>query len=293
MKKLSLYLAAALLLIGLSFSGCKKESTANPGFNITEVGTNAVWCLELPMDIYLQVDRAIRSQADSIASNKQSNSTSYSYTIGYINYTVSPADLTTYPKKITVDFGTTTTNPYTGIMTLTLSGDMHVAGSKCAIVYSTFKASSSTVSGNDSIVALGMNSSGSYNYQYKLHSDELSGYNSGKVSYSGNIYPKFNPTTKAYVMDSVLLNATDASLNGYKIYSHTTYKLTKLNTCDYFNTGAINTEVSVGGVTVGSIAFDFSYSTGTSGDCDAYGASYVYGQNSYSNTYIFYAMKFQ
>lgn len=293
MKKLSFYLAA-ILSIGFFFSSCVKESkTVDAGYKVEEVGTNATSCLEIPMDVYLQADRAIRSQRDSIIA-KSLNQASYSYTIDYINYTVSPADLTTYPKTITVNFGTTSTNPYTGTMTITMSGNMYEAGSKCALSYSSLLTSGSTVKGNDSIISLGKNSSGSYNYRFRVKDGEVLGYNSEKISYSGNIYPKYNATSKAYVMDSVLLNATDAGLNSFKMYSHKTYKLQKLSTCNYFNTGAINTEITVGGVAVGSMAFDFSYSsTGVTDDCDAYGAVYASGLNSYQNSFAFIAKKFQ
>jgi hypothetical protein len=293
MKKLSLFLAA-LLSIGLFFSSCVKDAkTVNPGYKLDEVGTNTTSMLELPMDVYLQADRAIRSQHDSIVA-KSMNQASYTYTIDYISYTVAPADLTTYPKTITVNFGTTTTNPYTGTMTVKVNGDMYTAGNTCALTYTNLVTTGSTIKGNDSIFSLGLNSSGSYNYRFKVQNGEVLGYNSEKISYSGNVYPKFNSTTKAYVMDSVLLNGSDAGLNSYKMYSHKTYKLQKLSTCNYFNTGAINAEITVGGVMVGSMAFDFSYSTtGVTGDCDAYGAIYANGQNSYQNSFAFLAKKFQ
>lgn len=293
MKKRSLYLAA-LLSVGLFFSSCVKDSkTVDPGYKLEEVGTNATSCLEIPMDVYLQADRAIRSQRDSIIA-KNINQASYSYAIGYVNITVEPADLNTYPKTITVNFGTTTTNPYTGTMVIKMNGNMYEAGSKCALTYNNLITYGSTVKGTDSIFSLGLNSSGSYNYRFKVKDGEVLGYNSEKISYSGNVYPKFNTTSKAYVMDSVLLNATDAGLNTLKLYSHKTYKLQKLNTCDYFNTGAINTEITVGGILVGSMAFDFSYSsTGVTEDCDAYGAIYASGQNSYQNSFAFLAKQFK
>jgi len=293
MKKLSLFLAA-LLSIGLFFSSCVKDSkTVNPGYKIEEVGTNATSCLELPLDVYLQADRAIRSQRDSIIA-KNITSGTYTYTIDYINISVYPADTVTYPKTITVNFGTTSTNPYTGTMTIKMNGNMYKSGNNCALSYTNLITNGSTIKGNDSIFSLGLNSSGSYNYRFKVQSGEVLGYNSEKISYSGNVYPKFNKTSKAYVMDSVLLNATDAGLNSYKMYSHKTYKLQKLSACNYFNTGAINTEITVGGVLVGSLAFDFSYSsTGVTDECDAYGAIYASGQNNYQNSFAFLAKKFQ
>lgn len=293
MKKLSYYLAA-LLIAGLSFSSCMKESkTVDPGFKVDEVGTNATLCLEIPMDIYLQADRAIRSQRDSIIA-KHINQASYTYAIDYINITVAPADTVTYPKTITINFGTTTTNPYVGTITLKITGNMYKAGSKCALTYTDLKTSGTTVKGNDSILALGLNTSGSYNYRFKLQDGEVLGYNSEKVGYSGNIYSKFNTTSKAYVMDSVLINAIDQGMNSLKMYSHKTYKLQKLNTCSYFNTGAINTEISINGALLGNLAFDYSYaSTGVLDDCDVYGAVYANGQNSYQNSFMFVAKKFQ
>jgi hypothetical protein len=293
MKKLSLYLVA-FLSMGLFFSSCVKDSSpVDPGYKLEEVGTNATSCLEIPMDVYLQADRAIRSQRDSIVA-KNINKASYSYAIDYVNITVEPADLNTYPKTITVNFGTTTTNPYTGSMVIKMSGNMYEAGSKCALTYNNLVTYGSTVKGTDSIFSLGLNSSGSYNYRFKVKDGEVLGYNSEKISYSGNVYPKFNTTSKAYVMDSVLLNATDAGLNSLKLYSHKTYKLQKLSTCSYFNTGAINTEITVGGILVGSMAFDFSYSsTGITEDCDAYGAIYASGQNSYQNSFAFLAKQFK
>jgi hypothetical protein len=299
MKKISLFLGA-ILLMGLFFSSCVKDAkTANPGFNVSEAGTNALNCLQVPLDIYLQVDRAIRSQHDSIVKFNL-NQPSYTYAIGYINYTVLPADTVTYPKTITVNFGSTTTNIYTGTITIQMSGNMNIAGSKCGLTYTnlatggTSTATGATIKGTDSIFATGTNASGSYSYRFKLQSDETLGYNNEKVSYSGNIYPLFNKTSKAYAMDSVLINATDAGLNSLKLYSIENYKLAKLSTCSYFSTGAINTDVTVGGVLVGTVGFDFSYSsTGVTGDCDSYGAAYVTGQNSYQNSFAFVAKLFQ
>ncbi len=293
MKKLSFFLVA-LLSMGLFFSSCVKDAkTVNPGYKLEEVGTNATSLLELPMDVYLQADRAIRSQHDSIVA-KSLNQASYTYTIDYLTITVAPAILNAYPKTITINFGTSTTTPYTGTLTITMTGDMYTAGNYCALAYNNLVTNGSTIKGADSIFSLGLNSSGSYNYRFKLKDGEVLGYNSEKISYSGNVYPKFNTTTKAYVMDSVLLNASDAGLNSYKMYSHKTYKLQKLSNCNYFNTGAINTEITVGGVLVGNMAFDFSYSTtGVTDDCDAYGAIYANGLNSYQNSFAFLAKKFQ
>ena len=148
MKKL-LILLPALVVACFTFNRCIKEAkTPDPGYNVIEAGVNATQIMEAPIDVYLQADRAIRFQRDSIIYKNITQAT-FTFKIGYISLTVATADTTTFPKTVTLDFGSDTSQTYTGKMIIKVNGNMHVAGSTCAITYSNLIAGKSLIAGND------------------------------------------------------------------------------------------------------------------------------------------------
>lgn len=296
MRKLLISITV-LLVAGISLSSCLKEAKVeDPGFNVNETGTNATSLLEIPLDIYLQADRAIRFQYDSIKSKGINQQTPFTFKIGYITLTVSPADTITYPKTIVLDFGSDTTKPYKGKMTINMDGNMRVSGSKCAISYQGLIANGSSISGNDLIVSAGKNASSTIESHFIMQGGELKGYKGEKITYSGNIIGKFNLTSKINVLDSVLLNATDANLNIYKLSSVKNYKLQVAKDCNYFNQGVINTDINAKGILAGTMIFDYGYSSqGYPNTCDYDGALYITSKINlnYKQTYNFYAKEFK
>src|SRR5690349_21948594 len=84
MKK-TLFPLLALVVAGITFNSCLKESKSpEPGYNVIETGVNATQIMEAPMDVYLQADRAIRLQRDSII-YKHINQSTFTFNIGYIS----------------------------------------------------------------------------------------------------------------------------------------------------------------------------------------------------------------
>jgi len=294
MKKL-LIAFAFLIVAGITVTSCIKDSKQpDPGYNVVADGTNTSQLLEAPLDVFLQVDRAIRSQHDSIVA-KNINQASLTYKIGYISLTVAPADTVTYPKTLTVDFGTDTTNTYQGKMVIKILGNMKMNGSKSAISYVNLYTGKSNIVGTDSVISSGVNASNSVVTRYNMHGGKLMGYGSKLVNYDGRVIAKYNLTSKANVMDSVEINATDADLVGYKIYSVANYKLIITKDCNYFSTGIILTDIKINNVLTGNLVYDYSYSqSGTTGGCDADGSisAYSYVNKNYQQFYLFAAKKF-
>lgn len=295
MKKL-LILLPILIVAGFSLNSCLKEAKApTPGYNVTETGVNATQLIEAPLDLFLQADRAIRFQRDSIIA-KSINQSTFSFKMGYISLTVSPADTITYPKTITLDFGSDTSKSYTGKMIIKLNGNMKNAGSNCSISYLNLITGKSLISGNDSIISSGKNSSGSIVTRYNMHGGQLTGYGDKRITYDGRVIAKFNLSIGTNVLDSVEINATDANLAVYKLYSIPIYKLQITSDCNYFNTGVIIADIKINSVLTGNLAFDFSFNPqGYTNACDANGAIYAYSyiNKSYQQQYAFYAKKFQ
>jgi len=294
MKKL-LFLLAVLVVAGLSMNSCVKDSkTPDAGYNVTETGVNSTQLLEAPIDVFLQADRAIRLQRDSIVAGKINKST-YSFKIGYINFTVSPADTVTFPKTVTVDFGTDTSKSYTGKMILKLTGKMRTNGSYCAITYVNLITGKSLISGTDTIISSGI-SNGNVITRYNMHGGKLLGYGSKNINYAGRVISKFNLSTGTNVLDSVEINATDANQWVYKLYSIPVVKLQITSDCNYFNAGAIYSDIRINNVLTGNMVFDFSFNqSGYTYACDADGAIYTYSylNKNYYQQYFFYAKKFQ
>jgi len=278
MKKLLISLAV-LIVACISFSSCLKDAKApDPGFDVNEVGVNSTILLEVPMDVYLQADRAIRFQFDSIIAKHLNSADPFSFKIGYINITVSSADTTTYPKTIVLDFGIDSKMLYQGRMSILMSGNMRNNGSTCALTYLTLTTLGNNIIGNDSIISSGINSSGSIVSHFKMHSGQLKGYNAGMLNFSGNVIGKYNLKTNANVMDSIEVNGTDVNLNVYKLYSISTAKLQIDRGCNFFKTGAINTDLKINNTLAGSLLFDYGYSSlqdGTVNACDSDGVIYI------------------
>ena len=294
MKKL-LFLLTILIVAGFSLNSCLKEAKAPAaGYDVTETGVNSSQLIEAPLDVFLQADRAIRLQRDSIVARNINQST-FSFKIGYINFTVTPADTITFPKTVTVDFGTDTSKTYTGKMILKLNGKMRTNGSNCAITYVNLITGKSLITGTDSIISSGL-SNGNVITRYNMHGGHLVGYNNKNITYSGRVISKFNLTSGTNVLDSVEINATDANQYVYKLYSVPVFKLQITSDCNYFNTGAIVSDVKINNVLTGNMAFDFGYSpSGYTNACDANGAIYAYSylNKNYYQQYAFYAKKFQ
>ncbi|MDP4290345.1 MAG: hypothetical protein Q8908_04620 [Bacteroidota bacterium] len=293
MKK-SLISLAILIIGGFSLSSCVKEYKApEPGYNVIETGVNSTQLAEAPMDVYFQADRAIRCQRDSIKANNI-NQSSYSFNIGYITYTIAPADTTTYPKTITVDFGSDTTKAYTGKMTIKMSGNMRNNGSKCALSYQNLITGKSNIVGTDTIFSSGV-VGGYLSSRYNMHGGQLIGYGNKMISYSGRIIAKYNVSTGVNVMDSVEINATDANSVVYKLYSVPSYKTQISPNCNYINDGVIKADIKLNNILTGLMIFDYSYnSSGLAGDCDSNGAIYAYSylNKNYGAQYLFIAKKF-
>lgn len=299
MKKL-LFTLSLLIIFGISLNSCLKDqsSSPNPGYDVQSDASNATILLENPLDLYLQADRAIRLQHDSIVA-RNINQSSFSFKVGYINFTVSPADSTTYPKTITVDFGTDTTNTYTGIMFINMSGNMKKAGSTCGLTYENLATSNIHIYGNDSIVSQGVNGSGSVISRYNMNDNHLrytNGSSGSILPYSGRIIGKYNLTTKANVIDSIEIIGTDDKAVGYRVFNYTSFKLQINSDCGYFNNGVIKCDISPGGVKTGYLIYDYSVSsTGNSGSCDDTGGLYFYSytNENYSTQYLFAAKEFK
>jgi len=293
MKKL-LFLLAILIVAGFSMNSCIKESKApNPGYDVTETGVNSTQLIEAPLDVFLQADRAIRLQRDTIIAGKI-NKPTYSFKIGYINFTVAPADTVTFPKTITVDFGSDTAKTYTGKMILKLNGKMRTNGSWCAIQYVNLITGKSTISGTDSIISSGI-SNGNIVTRYNMHGGQLVGYKSKNITYSGRVISKFNTSTGTNVLDSVEINAVDGNQWVYKLYSIPVQKLQITSDCNYFNAGGIVSDIKINNVLTGNLGFDFSFNySGYTYACDADGAIYAqsYLNKNYYQPFYFYAKKF-
>ena len=295
MKKLIISLTV-LMVAGFSLSSCLKDAKVpDPGFDVSQLGSNATILFEMPLDIYLQADRAIRFQRDSIIA-KHVNQASLTFKMGYISLTVFPADTTTFPKTILLDFGSDPLMPYQGQLSIIMNGKMSTSGSNCALNFQNLISSGITFSGNDSIISLGKNTSGSMVSHFIIHGGEFKGSNNEKLTYTGNLFARFYQPSNINVFDSVEINATDDNLNAYKLYDAPTYKLQITYPCRFFNTGIINTDLTIKGALAGNMIFDYGYSSqGNMNGCDYDGAVTIKSKINlnYQNQLRFYAREFR
>ena len=297
MKKL---LISLTVLIGacISFSSCLKDAkVANPGFDVDEVGINTTILFEVPLDVYLQADRAIRFQRDSIVAKHLNSTDPFNFKIGYINVTVSSADTITYPKTITLDFGIDSRMPYQGKMSILMDGNMRNSGSKCALTFINLSTYDNPITGKDTIISMGKNTSGSIVSHFKMHEGLLKGY-LGNLSYSGNVIGKYNLISNANVLDSVEVNATDVSLNTYKVYSVSTPKLQIDKGCNFFKFGVLDCDYKINNSLAASLVFSYGYSAlqdGTYNACDADGIINVTSKinTTYVKQFAFIAKEFK
>jgi len=295
MKKL-LILLPALAIACFAFNRCiKTASTPDPGYNVIEAGVNATQIIEAPIDVYLQADRAIRFQRDSII-YKNIKQATFTFKIGYISLTVAPADTTTFPKTVTLDFGSDTSQTYTGKMIIKVSGNMRTAGSYSAITYSNLITGQSLITGTDSIISFGNNGSGSILSRYFMHGGHLTGYQNKAITYNGRLFHKYDISTNTTHIDSLAIVATDASGVVYKLKNVLTYHPNLGPTCTYFNSGVINVDILVNSILTGDLIYDYGYvSSGSSAYiCDNLGAIYAYSyiNKAYQQFYNFYAKTF-
>lgn len=295
MKKL-LILLPVLVIACFAFNRCIKDAkTPDPGYNVIEAGVNATQIMETPLDIYLQADRAIRFQRDSIIS-KHINQSTFTFKMGYISLTVSPADTITYPKTVTLDFGADTSLTYTGKMIIRMNGNMRVAGSNCSITYNNLITGQSLITGNDSIISFGNNGSGSIISHYNMHGGHLTGYQNKSINYDGRLFGKFDISTSTSHIDSLAIVATDASNVVYKLNNIKTFHPNLAPTCNYFNSGIINADILINNVLTGNMAFDYGYVDQGSAAyvCDNLGAIYAFSyiNKSYQQFYNFIAKSF-
>lgn len=295
MKKL-LILLPAFVVACFAFNRCIKDAkTPDPGFNVIETGVNSTQIMEAPMDVYLQADRAIRFQRDSIISKNIKQAT-FTFKIGYISLTVAPADTTTFPKTVTLDFGADTSQNYTGKMIIKVNGNMRIAGSTCAITYNNLITGQSLITGNDSIISFGNNGSGSIISHYNMHGGHLTGYQNKAITYDGRLFGKYDISTNTSHIDSLAIVATDASMVVYKLSNFKTFHPNLAPTCNYFNSGVINTDILINNVLTGNLVFDYGYVAQGSAAyvCDNLGQIYTssYINKSYSGYYNFLAKGF-
>ena len=295
MKKV-LILLPALVIMCFTFNRCLKEAkTPDPGYNVVETGVNSTQILEAPLDVYLQADRAVRYQRDSIIA-KGINQSTFTFKIGYISLTVSPADTVTFPKTVTLDFGSDTSNTYTGKMIIKVSGNMRTAGSYSAITFNNLITGQSTITGSDTIFSWGNNGTGSIISHYNMHGGQLVGYGKKAITYDGRYFGKFDISTRTSHIDSLAIVATDASGIVYKLSNGKTYHPNLAPTCNFFNSGVINTDIWINNIQTGELIFDYGYVASGSAAyvCDDLGAIYAlsYLNKSYQQFYEFIPKNF-
>ncbi len=141
-----------------------KPDTFNSADNVNAATDNAIANVMFD-DVYKQVDYSSTKMKDSCGGKKSMNDY---YTCATISLGAGEFDLTTWPKHVTVDFGTgcTGTDGRTrkGKVIYTASNWMHEAGSVCTVTTNNYYVDGYKIEGTKTITNQGINSNQHLSY---------------------------------------------------------------------------------------------------------------------------------
>ncbi|MBI5540360.1 MAG: hypothetical protein HY951_09910 [Bacteroidia bacterium] len=152
-----------LFIAFVALISCKKaDETKQDPFNATSnmnAATNNSIASSMFDDVYKQVDYSSSYMKDSCAGKKSISA----YPCATITLGAGEFNLTTWPKHITVDFGTGCTDSYgvtrKGKVIYTASNWMHEAGSVCTVTTNNYYVNDYKVEGTKTITNQGLNAS--------------------------------------------------------------------------------------------------------------------------------------
>jgi hypothetical protein len=113
------------------------------------------------------------------------------------------------------------------------------------------------------------------------------------MTYNGRMFGKFDLSTSTNHIDSLAIAATDGDGVSYKIGTIGRLYPNLAPTCNYFNSGVINVDLTINSVLTGELVYDYGYVDQSSAAyvCDNLGAIYAYSyiNKAYQQFYQFIA----
>jgi hypothetical protein len=280
MKRLFLLCA----LVSLVFISCKKSETTdtdtkdpfNANANVTASTDNSIASIMFD-DVYRQVDN---SSADAKTQCGGKSTSEQLTPCATITLGAGELDTTTWPKHITVDFGTGCTSSYdgrtrSGKIIFIATGWMHVPGSICTVTTDNYFVDGYKIEGLETVTNQGKNSNQHLCYHvvvtngvithptgehHTWATDRVTEWISGDGTLLNFMDDKFSTTGSA--------NGVTTSNDAYTITINSGHPLITEWTCRYIEQGAITIVVG----TQPSITVDYG-----NGVCDANASFTIYG----------------
>jgi hypothetical protein len=272
-----------LVLLSVAVFSCKKTDTTEPevkdtfnaSSNVTASTDNSIASIMFD-DVYKQVENSSSCMNDSCHGNKAIHDI---YTCAIITLGAGEFDTVTWPKHITVDFGSGCTDQYgttrIGKIIYTASNWMHRVGSVCTVTTDGYYVNGYKIDGHKTITNQGLNSSqhlcfhvvvtdGVITHPTGEHhtwaTDRVTEWISGGTSLFDPLDDKFSTTGSA--------NGVTTAGDAYTITINSGHPLITEWTCRYIEQGAITIVVG----TQPSITVDYG-----NGVCDANASFTIYG----------------
>jgi len=243
-KKISIFMAAAIVCTALLFSSCKKDSSSND--SDTESAENNALAESSFNDVTTISDQAALSGSVNMrvsAADREDGSLGS----GCATVTV---DTVSVPHIITIDFGATNCvcndgRSRRGKIILSYTGRYKEAGTVISISFNNYFVNDNQLTGTKKITNLGLNTAGNLVYKIEVNGQVIKANNGGTVTWVSTrqrewIAGSGTPLVLSDDVYSITGNATGTNANG-KTYTITITKpLIRKMTCRWFESGTLD-----------------------------------------------------
>ncbi len=165
MKKVNLLAILAISFILISFVACTADQTVGSDASVTSTAVDEAQASNLNDQVISAVDDYVNtSDANGFAKVNSAQKVNSISATDTVIVTIDKTDLTVFPKKISVDFGTTgytdkRGNVLKGKIYITVSNRMTIAGSTRQILFSNFYVNDNLVKGTKTVTYNGITDS--------------------------------------------------------------------------------------------------------------------------------------
>jgi hypothetical protein len=277
MKKILLPLFALLLLCTAAiFNACQKENEPEPGkpISLLPASENAI-AESVFADVMSQTSFGAKGAQDTCQSNKSS----WNEKSGCATLTIDHIDLTTWPKNLVLNFGTTnclgTDGRYRrGKININITGWWHDSATVVTVVPHDYYVDNHKVQGTETITNKGRKSNGNLHYSVVVNNALITKPDGTSFTWNTTREHEWsvgeltvNPYDDVYLITGSA-NGTSSAGEAYTI--NITETLNVLVGCRWIRSGKI--DVNITGLP--TITVDY----GAGGSCDANAVAYVNGQ---------------
>ncbi len=254
LRRLTLILIPAAILVGMIFASCKKDSNSGGSANNStdlEIAQDNTLSESTYNDVTTMVDQAALSGGVSIVPSSMESGQSSQNTSTLLSACASlTIDTVNSPHSITIDFGTTNclcidTRNRRGKIIATWTGQYRDAGTVVSVTFDNYAVNDNQISGTKTVTNMGLNGAGNLVYQIVVNGQIIKANNGGTITWASTRQREWTAgaSTPLNLLDDTYsitgnANGTDTAGTTYAIAIQ--QPLVRKMNCFWFESGVIS-----------------------------------------------------